>query len=79
MEIALTMAFWFRKTYGLPPNDPRFLSLTQNEIEIEYWAHRYHDNPNQQVFDDPDFDEEAIINEFSDEDFEDIPLDPPAP
>ena len=29
----------------MPPNDPRFLSITQDEIEAEFWAHHYVNNP----------------------------------
>lgn len=30
------MSFWFRDRYKLPPNDPRFLDLTEEEILLEY-------------------------------------------
>lgn len=34
------MAFWVRQKYNLPPTDPRFLLMTQEDIEAEYLAHQ---------------------------------------
>lgn len=56
-----TISFWFRRKYNLPPNDPRFLDLTLEQIETEYWAWHYHEQPPGEEFDDEDFDEEEIM------------------
>lgn len=55
------MNFWFRKKYNLAPNDPRFLELTREDIETEYWAHFYSENKVTEEFDDEDFDEDAYL------------------
>lgn len=39
------MQFAFRRRYSLPPTDPRFLDATDEEIVLDYWAHRLWDNP----------------------------------
>jgi len=31
--------WWFRKHYNLAPTDPRYLDMTAEGMEIEYWAH----------------------------------------
>lgn len=56
-----TISFWFRRKYNLPPNDPRFLDLTLEQIEAEYWAWHYFEQPPGEEFDDEDFDEEEIM------------------
>ena len=40
-----SFSFWFRRKYNLPPNDPRFLSLTPSEIQKEYLIHHLWENP----------------------------------
>jgi hypothetical protein len=35
------MEFWIRRKYRLLPNDPRFLELTEEDVEAEYLAHQY--------------------------------------
>lgn len=58
--------FWFRRRYNLPPNDPRFLSLTDEEIAADYWAHQYYDDPKMADADhDDDFDIDAIEAEIN--------------
>lgn len=56
------MEFWYRKKYGLPATDPRFLSASVDEMLADYWAYHYADNPNAQdeVVDD-DFDLQAEL------------------
>ena len=39
------MAFWVRRKLSLAPNDPLYLGLTDADIETEYWAHRYYEDP----------------------------------
>lgn len=36
--------WWFRKLYNLPPTDPRFLDVTEEQIQLE-WEHYILDNP----------------------------------
>lgn len=40
-----TLEFRFRRRYGLPPTDPRFLDATPEDIVIDFWAHCYLDDP----------------------------------
>lgn len=56
-----TMGFWFRRKYNLPPNDPRYLDLTAEQIETEYWAHQYADKGVQDEVEDDDFDMAAEV------------------
>jgi hypothetical protein len=58
---ATTVEFWFRKKYGLTPTDPRFLSMTVEDMLTDYWAHHYYDNPEKEEFDNPDFDKEVEL------------------
>lgn len=67
--------FAFRRRYNLPPTDPRFLRATEEEIEVDYWAHVYHDDPKQVdavVSDDPDFDLNEILEKAESGDWEEI-------
>lgn len=41
--MAHTAALWFRRTYLLPPLDPRFLGMTPEDVSAEMWAHYYDD------------------------------------
>lgn len=59
--MAETLGFWFRKKYNLTPNDPRYLDMTAREIEVDFWAHHFYDNPSaKEEVEDEDFDLEAI-------------------
>ena len=49
--------------YHLPPNDPRYLSMTEEDIEAEYWAHYYHEHGDVDEFESDNFDEEAFLAE----------------
>lgn len=71
------MEFWFRKKYGLTPNDPRYLGSTLEDMLTDYWAHHYYDNPKElDVVEDEDFDLEAELAKLEEEelpdDFEDL-------
>ncbi|MDR3515188.1 MAG: hypothetical protein P4M00_05185 [Azospirillaceae bacterium] len=56
LDLSETIAFAFRRRYNLPPNDPRFLSLTIEDIAVDYWAHRFWDDPElRSEIVDPDF------------------------
>jgi hypothetical protein len=56
--MADTVEFQWRRRYGLPPTDPRFLSATRAEILVDWWAHQFADDPalrNEVQMDDEDF------------------------
>ncbi|WP_161548784.1 hypothetical protein [Pseudomonas sp. Q1] len=59
-----TISFWFRRKYLLSPIDPRFLDLTLEQMEAEYWAYHYFEQPPGEEFDDDEFDEESILAEI---------------
>jgi hypothetical protein len=65
------MSFWFRKKYGLPPTDPRFLEATPEQIEEDFWAHHYYDNPTAESHEDPDFDAQKLLAD-DDDDWEEV-------
>lgn len=64
---AQTLEFAFRRRYNLPPTDPRFLNATREEIETDFWAHRYFENPPTEEVVDDDFDQEAIERQWAKE------------
>lgn len=56
-EQARLMRTWYRIRYNLPPNDPRYLDLTDADIQLEYWTIRTHlAPPGEAEFDTPEFD-----------------------
>jgi hypothetical protein len=57
------LAFWFRRQYSLAPTDPRFLDATIEDIETDYWAHYYANNPAKEELEDDDFDLEAELRD----------------
>lgn len=66
--MAETLLFRFRKRYNLPPNDPRLLALTMEDIEADFWAHHYHDNPAAESAEDDEWDTEAILASMENDD-----------
>jgi hypothetical protein len=64
--------FWFRRKYNLPPNDPRLLSLTLEDIHTEYWAHQFFEKPNMQHDEDDDWDTEEILTALETGNWEDV-------
>lgn len=82
-ELAGSYEFWFRRKYSLAPTDPRFLAMTIDDIQTEWWAHQFADNPNLDIVEDDEFDadaELARINAAAEagpgplpDDFEEIP------
>lgn len=40
---ARSLETWFRRRYSLPPTDPRFLSATIEDIEVDFWTQHYAD------------------------------------
>jgi len=70
-ELAKTYRFWFRKKYNLPPNDPRYLSMTDADIIADYWAYYYDENGNEDEFEaDGDYDEK--VENLDDVDFSEL-------
>lgn len=56
-----TVEFQFRRRYSLPPTDSRFLDAAREEIMVDWWAHRFADDPslrNEVVMDPEDFEAE---------------------
>lgn len=56
------MAFQFRRRYLLPPTDPRFLDATLDEMLVDFWAWKYHEDPRaaDEIVDD-EFDVDAEV------------------
>ena len=69
-----TLEFWYRKKYNLTPHDPRYLESTVEDMETEYWAYHYFDNPKGDEVEDDDFDVEAVMRSMEDnpDDWEDV-------
>lgn len=54
--------FQFRRRYNLPPNDPRYLELTTEEMLVDLLAHRFAEDPNTpDEVEDEGFDIDAMI------------------
>lgn len=54
-----------RRKYGLAPTDPRFLAMTPEDCEVEFWAHHYADQAGEggEEYEDDDFDLAAVLQE----------------
>ena len=61
--LSKSIQFWFRRRYNLPPNDPRFLALTPEEVEAEFWACQYAETSSVEDYEDDDIDIEEILAE----------------
>jgi hypothetical protein len=59
--MATTIHFWFRRQYNLAPTDARYLDATIEQIETDYWAHYYAENPAKEESEDDDFDLDAEL------------------
>lgn len=76
--LSQTYSFWFRRKYNLSPRDPRFLELTPEEVEAEYWAHHYADSAKNGELayeaEDDSFDVDQIIAGWAaeEDEFEDL-------
>lgn len=70
--MANSLEFWLRRKYSLAPTDPRFLAMTPEDIEAEYWAHYYYENRSVEEVEDEDFDLDAEIARMNDEDWEEV-------
>lgn len=60
-----------RRKYGLAPTDSRFLAMTPEDCEAEFWAHWYADNAGKgEEFEDEDFDLESILSGAASDEWE---------
>lgn len=77
-ELAGSLEFWFRRRYQLPPTDPRFLSLTPEDIETEWFAYQYAESGAGEEAEDEDYaDHVAELEQklgipVGDDEFEDV-------
>ena len=68
-ERATPIEFWYRQKYKLTKSDPRFLDATLEEMNADYWAHYYFDNPKaKDEIEDEDFNLEDELQKIEDED-----------
>jgi len=59
LELSGTVEFLFRRRYNLSPSDPRFLDTGTDEMLVDWWAHRFCDDPKlRDEAINPDFDAE---------------------
>ena len=65
-DLSRTLVFWFRRKYSLPPGHPLLLRLTPQEIEADYWAHHYYDNPAAESAEDDDWDADELLRSIED-------------
>lgn len=61
------LGWWFRQKYNLPPNDPRYLSLTHDELVTEYYAHLYAEKQVRFEDEDEDFDLNEVLRQYEEE------------
>lgn len=79
LALSETIAFEFRRRYGLPPTDPRYLDATEAEIIVDVWAHRHMDDPKlRERLETEDFDEELARME-AEAAAEELPPSAPGP
>ena len=55
----------------MSPLDPRFLELTPEDVEAEFWAYHYADKPPGEEFEDDDFDVKAIMDDLNNSEIDD--------
>ncbi len=58
--MAETVQFKFRRRYNLPPNDPRFLDATIEEMVVDLWAHAHTEHPQLRDADETEGFEESL-------------------
>ena len=56
----------------MPPNDPRYLALTLEEIESDYWAHHYYNNPKADSFETEEWDTDALMDAMENGEWDEI-------
>lgn len=60
LERADTMEFAYRRRYSMPATDPRYLDSSLEDIVLDYWAHRFWDEPKlREEVHNPDFEEDV--------------------
>lgn len=69
---ATTFAFWFRQKYSLPPNDPRYLSMLPEEIEADYWAHHFSENPATDSSEDESYNTDDLVDAMNNGEWESV-------
>lgn len=79
LDLSETIQFAFRRRYRLPPTDPRYLNATEEQMVLDYWAHRHWDDPKlREEVVNPDF-EEDLEAFAAGEDEPDLPPPPADP
>ncbi len=59
---------WYRRTFRLTPNDPRYINTTRKERLTEYWAWQFEENPKLlDAVEDDSFDMEEIQRQWAEE------------
>lgn len=75
-EESTTVRFWFRKKYGIPVTDARYLDMTEVAMLTDYWSHYYYEKPDDEFEEGTDNFEDALAEMMGDmppdDDFEDI-------
>lgn len=60
-ELVGTVEFEFRRKYLLTESDPRYLSMTREDMMTDIWAHRFADDPKSlEEVEDEDFDMDDV-------------------
>ena len=67
-----TFGYWFRNHYRLPPTDPRYLDMTPEEIEIEYWAWNYLQNGVGDEIETDGYNTDDVLAAMESDDWEDV-------
>lgn len=59
---------WYRRTFQLTANDPKYLDTTLEDRLTDFWAWQYADNPKLlETVEDESFDLEAIQQQWAEE------------
>lgn len=64
--------FAFRKRYGLPPTDPRYLSATRDLMIEDYWLHFYAEHGVKDEVEDEDFNLDEVLESMESGDWEEV-------
>lgn len=72
---------WYRRTFRLTPNDPRYINTTRKERLTEYWAWQYQEDPKLlEAVEDDSFDLAEIQRQWAEEAGEEAEIfTPPEP
>jgi hypothetical protein len=66
------LVYWYRNKYNLPPNSPLLDGLTIEDVEIEFWAHQYYNNPKMDLVEDDDWDADEILAQIESGEWESV-------